>query len=84
VHCRALLGQSGLQLLEVYREVTERVVLGGRSREAHVLPVRDLGDDCGALGPDRRRGVGQIAPLLSVVEGHASGHGEGRHTDIDR
>ena len=63
---RAARGEVGLQLLEVFGEVVQRLVLGLRTSDPQLLPVLHLGDDRGALVADGAGGVGEVAAQLGV------------------
>ena len=60
VHGRAAGLQRGLELEQVLVEPAQGVVLDRRTGDAQLLPVVDLGDDGGALGPDRAGRVREV------------------------
>ena len=76
VHVAARSLHSPLDLLEVVVQVTQRALLERPPRLAERLPVRQLLDDRRALGPDRARGVPEVAAKLSIPERRARRLGE--------
>ena len=71
-------GHGPLELLEQRRQVAQDLVLDRRAREAKRLPVGALGDDGGALRPDRGGRPAEVRPELLVGQGGPGGLGERR------
>ena len=61
-------GDLSFQLLQVAVEMRECVRLDRAPGLPKLLPVRQFADYPGPLGPDRRGGLGQVAPQLAVAK----------------
>ena len=77
-------GHARLELLEQRRQVAQDLVLDRRAGQAERLPVVALGDDAGALRPDRGRRPGEVGAELRVRERQPGRLGERRRAGEGR
>ncbi len=61
-------GECLFELCKVFGQVRHHVVLRGLTGVAQGFPVVELGDDLGALGPDRRGGMPDVVAQLLVAQ----------------